>query len=268
MKVKILDLDGKEKGSMELPKQFDEEIRVDLIRRAVLSQQSFSRQPYGADPDAGKRYSAKLSRRRRAYKGSYGKGISRVPRKIIWRRGGQFYWVGAFAPGTVGGRRAHPPKTEKDFTEKINKKEKKKAIRCAISASMNLDFIRKRNHIAPSNFPFIVEKGVEKVNTTKKLKQVFIKLGFGEELERTDKKKIRAGKGKMRNRPYKTKKGILIVVGNKCNLEKSSKNLPGVDVVHIKSLNAELLAPGTVPGRLTLWTENAINVLSKENLFI
>jgi hypothetical protein len=32
-------------------------------------------------------------------------------------------------------------------------------------------------------------------------------------------------------------------------------------------LNAELLAPGAMPGRVTLWTENAINILEKDKLF-
>ena len=84
-----------------------------LIKRAVLTLQNNKRQRYGANPEAGKKVSAALSKRRRKYRGSYGHGISRVPRKILSRRGTSMNWQGAFAPGTVGGRRAHPPKAEK-----------------------------------------------------------------------------------------------------------------------------------------------------------
>ena len=125
MQLKILDTEGKESGKVDLPKQFSEPVRPGLIKRAVLAIQSHKRQPYGTDPRAGMKSSAELSRRRRKYRGSYGFGISRVPRKILSRRGTRMNWVGAFAPGTVGGREAHPPKASKKWAQKINKKERK-----------------------------------------------------------------------------------------------------------------------------------------------
>ncbi len=118
MKLKIISIKKAEAGERELPAQFKGLVRPDLIKRAVLSLQSNKRQAYGASPEAGKRHSAELSRRRRKYRGSYGHGISRVPRKILSRSGLRFNWAGAVAPGTVGGRRAHPPKTEKIWTKK------------------------------------------------------------------------------------------------------------------------------------------------------
>ena len=93
MKLKIIDHANSEKGSKELPAVFSEEIRPDLIKRAVRSLQSNARQRYGADVLAGKKCSAELSRRRRKYRGSYGHGISRVPRKIISRSGTRFNWT-------------------------------------------------------------------------------------------------------------------------------------------------------------------------------
>ncbi|MFX0089740.1 MAG: 50S ribosomal protein L4, partial [Candidatus Hodarchaeota archaeon] len=35
------------------------------------------------------------------------------------------------------------------------------------------------------------------------------------------------------------------------------------DIVNIKNLNAELLAPGIHAGRLTIWTESAIQQLNE-----
>ncbi|MDP2750066.1 MAG: 50S ribosomal protein L4 [Nanoarchaeota archaeon] len=267
MKISILNQNNQEKSKKELPKQFNEEIRPDLILRAVLSIQSNKRQKYGADPEAGKRPSAKLSRRRRDYKGSYGIGISRVPRKIISRRGTRMNWVGAFAPGTVGGRRAHPPKAEKKWSQKINRQERRKAIRSALSAAMNKQLAEKRGHEVPEKYPFIIDNYFENIQKTKDLKAALMTLGFEKELERSEEKKVRAGRGKSRGRKYKRKKGILFVVSKECNLLKSAKNLPGSDVIEVKNINAELLAPGGVPGRLTLFTEAAIDAMSKENLF-
>ncbi|HLG24236.1 MAG TPA: 50S ribosomal protein L4 [Candidatus Nanoarchaeia archaeon] len=267
MKLKIFDSSNNSIGEVSLPSQFNEDIRPDIIHRAVLAIQSHKRQPYGAAPMAGKRSSAKLSRRRKKYRGSYGIGISRVPRKIMTRRGTRLNWVGAFMPGTVGGRRAHPPKIEKIWYQKINDKERVKAIRSAISATVSKETVTARGHNVPKDFPFAIDNSFEALNKTKSVFEALTKLGLEEELERTSEKKIRAGRGKSRGRKYKKKKGLLIVVANKEKLSKALAGIPGLDIVDVKSLNVELLAPGGNPGRLTLWTNDAIALMEKENLF-
>lgn len=266
--MKVLDTKGKEVGDKKLPDQFSESINPDIIKRAVLAIQSHNKQPYGADPDAGKKSSAELSRRRRKYRGSYGVGISRVPRKIMSRRGTRLNWVGAFAPGTVGGRRAHPPKAEKIIKQKINIKEKRKAIRSALSAAMEKDTVKNRGHDIPDNYPFIISNDFESLNKTKEVIASLANIGLKKELERSERKTVRAGKGKTRGRRYKRAKGPLLVVGENCSLSKAAKNIAGIDIVEIKKINTELLAPGTEAGRLTLFTENSINKLEKEKLFM
>ena len=57
--------------------------------------------------------------------------------------------------------------------------------------------------------------------------------------------------------------GPLIVVAENKGLINAAHNLPGIDIVLVKNLNPELLAPGTHPGRLTLWTNGAIEQLGK-----
>ena len=183
MELKILSIKNQEKGKLKLPKQFDEDIRPDLIKKVVLALQSNKRQPYGADPEAGKRASAELSRRRRKYRGSYGIGISRVPRKILSRRGTRMNWQGAFAPGTVKGRRAHPPKAEKIWQQKINKKERKKAIRSALAATIDKEIVKKKGHLIPDNYPFVVEKKIEALRKTKEIKEALDNIGFKKELK-------------------------------------------------------------------------------------
>jgi len=268
MKAKILDIHKTEKGTKELPVQFSEQIRWDLIQRAVISLQNERRQAYGVKHGAGLRQVSEVSRRRRDYKGTYGAGISRVPRKIMSRNGTRMNWVGAFAPGTVGGRRAHPPKTEKIWWKKINEKERLKAIRSAIAATASKEIITKRGHLIPSNYPFILDEKLEHLEKTKDVVQTLEKLGFNNELARIEDRKIRAGKGKSRGRKYIIRKGPLIVVSKPGKLLKSAINIAGVDVVDVRKLNAELLAPGGIPGRLTLWTTSAIETIKKENLFM
>ncbi|MEK6826547.1 MAG: 50S ribosomal protein L4 [Nanoarchaeota archaeon] len=266
MKADLYGIDGKKIKSVELPEQFNEPIREDLIKRTVLSLQAGKRTPYGAKRYAGMRQAVEISKRRRKFKGSYGKGISRAPRKTILRRGSQFYWVGAFAPGTVGGRRAHPPKPGKIWKQKINTKERRKAIRSALSATTNLQIVKLRGHKIDF-LPLVVESKIEKIKTTKEAKNVLLSLGLGRELLRVHKKKVRAGKGKMRGRKYKLKKGPLIVTSKECLLSKSASNIAGVDVCVVNNLNAELLAPGAVPGRLTIFTEDALKILNEKGLF-
>jgi len=268
MKLPRMGLDNSAKGSVELPQQFSEQVRQDLIKRAVDAVRSRQRHNYGAHFGAGLRPSAKLSRRRRDFKTSYGHGISRVPRKSLSRRGTRFYWVGAVAPGTVKGRRAHPPKSSKIWEQKINIKENRKAIRSAMAATIIKEMVTLRGHTVPSGYPFIIDGSVESLSKTSEFHAVLTKLGFEKELERGEQKTVRAGKGKMRGRRYKTKRSLLIVVSEDCKLVKTASNIPGIEIARVHELNAELLAPGASPGRATLWSDKAIEKISKEKMFM
>lgn len=268
MKLPILNAEKNKQGERILPSQFSEEYRPDLIWRAVLALQSAARQRHGSDPEAGKKYSSKTSKRRRKYRGTYGFGISRVQRKILSRRGTRFIWVGATSPQTVGGRRAHPPKAGKILKQKVNIKENRKAIRSAMSATFDKKIVQKRGHKVPVEYPFIISGEMEKMSKAQDIQEALSKLGFDAEMERSMIKKVRSGIGKLRGRKYQRKKGILLVVSEKCPLMKAAANIPGMDVVEVKALNVELLAPGSLPGRISLWTEKAVNVLEKGKLFV
>ena len=267
MEIDVLSVTNEKKGKKKLPVQFSEDIRPDIVKRAVLAVQSHNRQSYGAKPDAGMRASAELSRRRRKYRGSYGHGISRVQRKIMSRAGTRLNWVGAVVPGTVGGRRAHAPKSEKIWWQKINKKERKTAIRSAIAATVDKELVSKRGHKVPDSYPFILDSKIESLDKTKEFSGIMDKIGLTDEMKRASVKKIRAGKGKIRGRKYTKKKGPLVVVSKDCKLMKAASNAAGFDIVEVNKLNAELLAPGASIGRLTLWSEAAIDRLEKERLF-
>ncbi len=268
MKAPVKKINGKKASDATLPTQFEEYVRDDIIARAVLAIQTNKRQRYGAKPEAGMRHHTDWPKRRRKYRTFYGRGVSRSPRKILLARGRQMHGVGAKAPNTVGGRRAHPPKSSKKFQEDINNKERRKAIRAAIAATSDKERVRARGHRVDNvDLPLILESSFEETTSTKHVRDALVNLGLEEELDRCKQKNVRPGKGTMRNRKYKRRVGPLLVAEDASTLKKAASNIPGVDVVDVYNLNAELLAPGTHPGRLVVWTENAINTLQEENLY-
>lgn len=86
--------------------------------------------------------------------------------------------------------------------------------------------------------------------------------GCDKELERvSDSKKIRAGRGKSRNRRYVLRKGPLIVYSQDNGIVRAFANIPGVDTCCVTRLNLLKVAPGGVLGRLVIWTEDAFKQL-------
>jgi large subunit ribosomal protein L4e len=267
MKAAVRSITGTKKKEITLPPQFQDEIRPDIVKRAFLAQESHKLQPYGTDPVAGNKHSVELSKRRRKYRGVYGRGRSRTPRKVMWRRGTQFSLEGAMAPFAKGGRRAHPPKVEKNIKEKVNKKERRKAIRSALTATTMKELVEKKHRVTNTKLPIVVESKAEALKKSKQVLKMLLKLGLEEEMERVKEKRVRAGKGKMRGRKYKRKVGPLIVTSQGCPLSHSARNIPGVQVISVKRLNVSALAPGSHHGRLTIFTEDAVKTLDKEELF-
>jgi len=189
-----------------------------------------------------------------------GLGIARIPR-IKGPRG-----TGAFAPGTVGGRLAHPPTPEKKIVKKIPKKEKRLALFSAIAATASKEMVVSRGHAVEGvpQIPLVVTDELEGLKKAKDVEEALIKLGVLADLYRVRESiKVRAGKGKLRGRKMKKAVGPLIVVAEDKGIGEAARNIPGVEIVPVKSLNAEVLAPGTHPGRLTIWTASAIEALDK-----
>jgi large subunit ribosomal protein L4e len=199
MKVPVLSAEGQKISDVDLPIQFSEPVREDLIKRAALAVMSAQHQAYGTDPQAGLRQGKALPKRRRKYGGTYGKGISRVARKVMWHRGEQFGWVGARGAQTVKGIKAFPPKVGKIFWEKINKKENRKAIRSAIAATSVFELVARKHKLGNIKIvPIVMDSKIEDIKKTREAYKLLKSLGLKEELIRTKEKKIRAGKGKGR----------------------------------------------------------------------
>ncbi len=255
-KVNVYGLDGSVRTNVEIPECFDEVVREDLIQRAVNASEANKKQPQGRDPLAGQRNTAETW-------GS-GYGAARTPR--LKGSGYPGARSGAFAPNTVGGRTAHAPRAEKNTKKKINKKERRKALRSAIAATGIKEYVENRGHVITNvlEFPMIVDDKLETMKYARQVKEVFEALGITADIEKAkNKRKIRPGKGKRRGRKYKRKKGPLIVVSNNGGIYKAARNFAGLDVVNVKSLSVSDLAPGTHPGRLTIWTQAALKELRR-----
>lgn len=248
VKVNVYGIDGSSKEKIDLPDIFNTSYRPDIIRKSFNVLHSNKRQPYGVDPYSGTKHAT-------ASVGK-GRGMSRVPRLTQGRRA-------ALAPCVVGGRRAHPPKAERVWKEKINKKERLFSIRSALAATANKEIVTKRGHRFNDEvtLPVVVEDSFEEIKKTKQVIETFQKIGVYDDVIRaTNGKHIRAGKGRTRGRKYRTPKSILIV-STKEGVEKGSSNLTGVDVVKPNEINIEHLAPGGDAGRLTVFTKSALKQL-------
>ncbi|MFC6875230.1 50S ribosomal protein L4 [Halobellus marinus] len=242
MQATIRDLNGDDAGTLDLPEVFETTFRPDLIERAVVAAQANRKQAYGADPYAGLRTPAESF-------GS-GRGMAHVPRENGRARR---------VPQAVKGRKAHPPKAEKDQGKDINTKERKLAVRSAIAATADEDVVRERGHQFDDDveLPLVVSDDFEDLVKTREVVDLLESLGVHADIERSDENKtIKAGRGKTRGRKYTRPKSILFVTSEEPS--KAARNLPGADVVTASGVGAEDLAPGTQAGRLTLFTESAI----------
>jgi len=263
MKTKVFDVQGKSTKEIELPGFFSKGIREDIVSKVLEASKTM--QPYAPSLTAGKQHSASgiIRHARRKWRTAYGKGISRVPRKIMSGKGSQFNWVGAEIASTRGGRRAHPPKTISMInTKKINKKELSLALASAINATADTKSISKKYPRVDTKgikeLPFVVESKINSLKTKEFIDAIKKIIGNNFFESASIRKKIRAGKGKRRGRRYKSSAGLLLVVG-----KEEQPKVKIFDFKKAQNLSVEDLASGGL-GRAVIYTENAIKELGEK----
>jgi large subunit ribosomal protein L4e len=243
---------GEKAGTLTLPDVFRVPVRPDLIRRVFLSEFTARLQPKGRDPMAGKRTSARSL-------GAH-HGVSRVPRIRGSLRA-------AFAPMTVGGRLAHPPRVEKRIHEEVNRKERVLGTMSALAATANADMVRGRGHVFSAEaVPVVVESSVlNSVSKTREVRGLLQSLGLYDDILRAKERvRQRAGKGKRRGRRLKKPVSLLVIVEDAVSpFARAIGGLPGVTVAEPELVNVLHLAPGGVPGRLTLITTGSLERLAE-----
>jgi large subunit ribosomal protein L4e len=266
MKANVFDLSGKIIKELNLPNYFEQSYRPDLIKKAVISSQSKDYQPKGNSPLSNRENTAEYIGSRK-YRPVPNRNINTGKARLPRLKNRRTIMAGRVAgvSQAVGGPRAHPPKVTKILLRKINSKERTKAIISAISASANKELVENRGHKFPEEIilPIIFESNIEEINKTSEIYNILKQIGLDQDIEKAkNKKQIRAGKGKMRGRKYKKRKSILFVLNDSKN-QKAFSNLEGVDVVNASNLSIKELAPGTHAGRLTVFSEAAIESLTK-----
>jgi large subunit ribosomal protein L4e len=247
-RIHLLGVDGRPGASFTLPLAFSSPFRPDLIHRAVVAAQSHRRQPYGTSLTAGARHSVQWSGK--------GKGVARTPRLMDSMRGAQ-------SPNTVGGRPAHPPKVDRIWTKKINRKERQLAFASALGATREAKLATARGHDVPNglHLPVVLEDPIEDIRTSADAREFLERLKLWADVTRArDGTHMRSGRGKRRGRVRRTPRSLLIVTSAP-GKARGFRNLSGVEVVPVLRLATEDLAPGGAAGRLTLFSQSAVESL-------
>nr|AJS12969.1 50S ribosomal protein L4P [uncultured archaeon] len=138
----------------------------------------------------------------------------------------------------------------------------------ALGATSKVELVKARGHRFSEELtvPVVVKDEFEGIGSTKEAVEILTRIGVFEDIERAKAgTSIRAGRGKMRGRKYRTPKSLLVVLSKECSGGRSLKNLPGVDVVTPNALNASVLAPGGDVGRLMVLSESALATIGAWN---
>jgi len=251
IEVPVYSATGEVQGNVRLPDVYRVPVRKDLIHRVFMSEFTAAIQPKGRDPMAGMRTTAV----------SLGihHGLARVPRVKGSTRA-------RLAPFVRGGRLAHPPRVDENIKEEVNKLERLMGTMSALAATAYVDLVRARGHVfEASAVPIVVDSAVlQSVKRTREARELLKKLGVYSDVERAaEGTKVRAGKGKMRGRRYVEPKSVLFVLEDHASpFAIAVKGLPGVDVVEPQLVSVLELAPGGVPGRLTVVTTKSLDLLA------
>ncbi|EFX01174.1 60S ribosomal protein [Grosmannia clavigera kw1407] len=261
--VTIHGADGKPTStSQPIPAVFLSPIRPDIVQQVHTGMAKNKRQPYSVSEKAGHQTSAE----------SWGTGraVARIPRVS----GGGTHRAGQAAFGNMcrSGRMFAPTKIWRKWHVKINQGQKRFATASAVAASGVAPLLLARGHKISSipEVPLVVDSAAfaeAAYAKTAKAVALLTALGAGDELSKVrNSKKLRAGKGKLRGRRYRQRRGPLFIYDPEVDgkeLVHGFRNIPGVETNSVFALNLLQLAPGGHLGRFVIWTSAAFAALDK-----
>eukprot|EP01068_Selenidium_serpulae_P016096 Selendium_serpulae@DN6266_c0_g1_i1.p1 len=238
-----------------LPTVFEVPLRPDLVNFVHDQMSKNRRQAYAVSANAGYQSSAE----------SWGTGraVARIPR--VPGGGTHHAGQGAFGNMCRGGGMFAPTRVWRRWHRHINRTQRRHAAASAVAATGVPSLIMARGHRIEkvAEFPLVVTNEIEEMKRTKLALKLLEQLGLREELDKVkDSRHIRAGRGKSRNRRFVQAKGPLVIYEKDNGVTKAFRNIPGVELCSVGSLNLLKLAPGGHLGRLVIWSENAFNKLS------
>lgn len=259
--VSILSAEGKPSGSTHpLPKVFNAPIRPDIVQTVHTGMAKNKRQPYAVSEKAGHQTSAE----------SWGTGraVARIPRVS----GGGTHRAGQAAFGNMcrSGRMFAPTKVWRKWHQKINLGQKRYATVSALAASSVPALLMARGHQISTvpEVPLVVSSSVFEgagITRTSAAISLLKSIGASTELEKVEgSRKLRSGKGKLRGRRYRQRRGPLVVYDPSVDgteLIRAFRNIPGVETSSVYALNLLQLAPGGHLGRFIIWTSASFEAL-------
>ncbi|KAJ3326991.1 hypothetical protein HDU76_012447 [Blyttiomyces sp. JEL0837] len=237
-----------------LPAVFTVPVRADIVNFVHTNMAKNKRQAYSVNVKAGHQTSAE----------SWGTGraVARIPRVsgTGTHRAGQ----AAFGNMCRGGRMFAPTKTWRKWHVKTNLNQKRYATASALAASALPSLVLARGHKIEQihEIPLVIDAGVEGFKKTKEAVTLLKAINAYSDIEKViASKKMRAGKGKLRNRRHRQRRGPLVVYGEDNGIVHAFRNIPGVELAPVSALNLLQLAPGGHVGRFIIWTRSAFEKL-------
>ncbi|KAH8927698.1 hypothetical protein BT69DRAFT_1311550 [Atractiella rhizophila] len=254
--VNVRGADGSSSSTLPLPSVLTAPIRNDIVQAVHKSVAKNRRQPYAVSRKAGHQTSAE----------SWGTGraVARIPR--VGGSGTQRAGQAAFGNMCRGGRMFAPTRIWRKFHVKVPLQQKRYALVSALAATAVPSLVLARGHSISEveEVPLVLASSIEETTKTKEAVTLLKTLGAYHDIERViNSKKMRAGKGKMRGRRYRQRRGPLVIYNEDRGIVRAFRNVPGVETASVKALNLLQLAPGGHLGRFVIWTESAFAALDE-----
>ncbi|KAI8071744.1 ribosomal protein L4 domain-containing protein [Gongronella butleri] len=241
-------------ATVALPAVLTAPIRPDIVQFVHTNMAKNKRQAYAVSTKAGEQTSAE----------SWGTGraVARIPRV----NGSGTHRAGQAAFGNMcrGGRMFAPNKVWRKWHRITNVNQKRYATVSALAASALPSLVMARGHRIEQieEVPLVVSNEVEKITKTKQAVALLKSLeAYADVAKVSNSRKLRAGKGKLRNRRHRQRRGPLVIYNEDNGVSRAFRNLPGVEVVNVRRLNLLQLAPGGHVGRFIIWTQGAFEQL-------
>merc|ERR1739847_178012 len=157
-----------------------------------------------------------------------------------------------------------PTKIWRRWHRRVNIAQKRYAVCSALAASGVPALVMARGHaiMGINEVPLVVSDNIQTFTKTEEAVTFLRKTKAWEDVARVyATKRMRAGKGKMRNRRRIQKLGPLVIFDQDQGLTRAFRNIPGVETMQVDTLNILRLAPGGHLGRFIIWTEGAFKKL-------
>ncbi|KAJ3193731.1 hypothetical protein HK101_004275 [Irineochytrium annulatum] len=240
--------------TVALPGVFTAPIRADVVNFVHTNMAKNKRQAYAVSVKAGHQTSA--------VSWGTGRAVARIPR--VSGNGTHRAGQAAFGNMCRGGRMFAPTKVWRKWHIKTNQNQKRFATASALAASALPSLVLARGHKIEqiNEVPLVVSSEVESLTKTKEAVALLKSLNAYADIEKVvASKKLRAGKGKLRNRRHRQRRGPLVIYNEDNGIVRGFRNIPGLELCPVSALNLLQLAPGGHVGRFVIWTQGAFEKL-------